>query len=115
MTRNAEAIRESGLAIYLEAGDEDLFWLYEGTEFLHQVLWDHKVRHEYRLYLGADHVGASLGWRTRAAFEFLSRSLDEAQPDPRIEQTSRRIDPLKANLKEADHYGVDKHLVNQNR
>lgn len=28
----ADAIRESGLKIFLEAGDEDLFWLYEGTE-----------------------------------------------------------------------------------
>ena len=104
---NAEAIRASGLAIFLEAGDEDLFWLYEGTEFLHQMLWNQKIRHEYRLYLGADHVGRSLGWRTKEAFRFLSRQLDPPEQDPGLDAARKRIDPLKRRLSEADHYGID--------
>ena len=35
--------------------------LHRGTEFLHRVLWDHDVKHEYRSVHGADHVGVSLG------------------------------------------------------
>lgn len=109
--RNAETIRQSGLKIFLEAGDEDMFWLYEGTQFLHQVMWDQRIRHEYRLYLGADHVGDSMGWRMEEAFEFLSKSLGEPEPDAQRAATRRRIDPLKRNLDEADHYGVDADLV----
>ena len=55
--RNADKLRDSGLKIFLEAGDADLFWLYEGAEFLHQTLWNQKIRHEYRLYYDAEHVG----------------------------------------------------------
>ena len=47
--RKGDAIRSSGLKIYIEVGDADLFWLYEGTEYLHQTLWDTKIRHEYKL------------------------------------------------------------------
>ena len=107
VVRDAEKLRASGLKILLEAGDADLFWLYEGTEFLHQVLWDHKIRHEYRLYYGAEHVGRTLGERTRQAFLFLARSLVDPEPDPQVEAARARIDPLKRGLTEADHYGVD--------
>jgi len=111
VTRSADRIRESGLAIFLDAGDQDMFWLYEGSEFLHRVLWDQRVRHEYRLYLGDDHVGASLGPRTREAFAFLSDTLRRAPEDPVIDAARKRIDPLKRGLEEADHYGVDDHLI----
>jgi len=104
---NADRIRASGLRILIEAGDQDMFWLHEGTRFLHDVLWDHRIRHEFHLYLGDDHVGRSLAGRTAAAFEFLSETLEEPQPDPAIEAARRRIDPLKRGLDEADHYGID--------
>ncbi len=104
-------IRDSGLKIFLEAGDADLFWLYEGAEFLHQVLWQEKIRHEYRLYYDADHVGRSLGPRTDAAFFFLAGTLEDPQVDPAVQAARRRIDPLKADVSEADHYGVDQDLV----
>ncbi len=110
-TRDAARIRDSGLWIFLDAGDQDMFWLYEGTEFLHQVLWNQKIRHEYRLYRGADHVGATLGERTRQAYMFLDRSLDPPVKDPVVDQSRQRIDPLKRGLVEADHYGVDRDLV----
>lgn len=110
-TRNAESIRASGLKIFLDAGDQDMFWLYEGTEFLHQALWSQRIRHEYRLYYGADHVGRSLTPRTAEAYRFLSRTLDPPEPDPQLDAASARIDPLKRDLEEADHYGVDAHLV----
>jgi S-formylglutathione hydrolase len=105
--RNADRIRGSGLRILIEAGDQDMFWLYEGTRFLHDVLWDHRIRHEFHLYLGEDHVGQSLQWRTAKALEFLSATLDEPEPDAAIDAARRRIDPQKKGLEEADHYGVD--------
>lgn len=105
--RNAEALRASGIRIFLDAGDQDMFWLYEGTRFLHDVLWDQRVRHEFHLYLGADHVGRSLGPRIETAFEFLSAAFVPPVPDAQLDAARRRIDPLKRRLKEADHYGVD--------
>jgi S-formylglutathione hydrolase len=108
---NADRIRGSGLKILIEAGDQDMFWLYEGTRFLHDVLWEQKIRHEFHLYLGEDHVGRSIERRTATAFEFLTASLRDAEPDPAIDSARHRIDPLKRNLDEADHYGVDQDKV----
>ncbi len=65
---NADAIRASGLAIYIEAGDEDVFNLHDGAEFLHRVLWDLDVSHEYHMVRGADHVGPSLRARMRETY-----------------------------------------------
>jgi S-formylglutathione hydrolase len=31
---------------YFEVGDEDMFYLYEAAEYLHRILWDHKIQHE---------------------------------------------------------------------
>ena len=109
--RRAAELRDAGLRIFLEAGDEDLFWLYEGAEFLHQVLWRERIRHEYHLYLGAEHVGRTLGPRTEVAYRFLAAGLSDPEPDPAVAAARRRIDPLKRRLDEADHYGVDAELV----
>jgi S-formylglutathione hydrolase len=108
---NAERIRESGLKILIEAGDQDMFWLYEGTRFLHDVLWNQKIRHEFHFYLGEDHVGHSIERRTATAFEFLTASLRDPGPDAAIDAARKRIDPLKKGLDEADHYGVDQDKI----
>ncbi|MEW6303921.1 MAG: alpha/beta hydrolase-fold protein [Verrucomicrobiota bacterium] len=99
---NAAKLRESGLQIYVEAGDEDLFWLYEGAEFLHQTLWNQKVKHEYHLVRGADHVGRTIAPRTKEALRFLARTLQPPTRDPVVERSRAKIDPLKRGLK--DHY-----------
>ncbi|HWN58381.1 MAG TPA: hypothetical protein VNO74_09790, partial [Methylomirabilota bacterium] len=67
----ADAIKKSGLAIYLEVGDEDFLNAHDGTEFLHRVLWDLDIAHEYRLIRGADHGGPTLVPRIRDAFAWL--------------------------------------------
>jgi S-formylglutathione hydrolase len=67
------------LRIYLEVGDQDALYLYEGAEFLHRVLFDVGLAHEYRLVHGADHVGGSLLPRMADALGFLGRQL--APPD----------------------------------
>ena len=65
-----------GLGIYLEVGDQDLYYLHHGTEFLHRVLFDAGISHEYRLVKGADHVGPSLVPRSLDAFAFIGRQLN---------------------------------------
>src|SRR5215468_7226580 len=65
-----------GLGIYLEVGDQDTVYLNHGTEFVHRVLFDAGISHEYRLVKGADHVGASLVPRSLDAFAFVGRQLN---------------------------------------
>ena len=40
LRNNAEAVRASGLEIYLKVGDQDYINLHDGAEFMHRVLWD---------------------------------------------------------------------------
>jgi len=65
-----------GLGIYLEVGDQDMFYLDQGTEYLHRVLFDAGLSHEYRLVKGGDHVGASLAPRFLDAMGFIGREID---------------------------------------
>jgi S-formylglutathione hydrolase len=107
VTTNAARLRESGLKIYLETGDMDEFWLYEGTEFLHQVLWDRRVRHEYHLVHGAGHIDASLGDRTREAYLFLARSMGPYGAETLSDTAKKRLELImrpQAKLDEKDHY-----------
>jgi S-formylglutathione hydrolase len=87
----ADRIRSSGLAIYLDCGDEDSFHLNEGTEFLHRILYDRKIPHEYHLVRGADHLGRTLGPRTREGLGFLGRVLSPPPPDPIVEGLRQNI------------------------
>ena len=92
---NADKIRASGLGIYLDVGDEDSFNLHEATEFMHRLLWDHKILHEYHLIRGADHVGRTLRPRSMEALGFLARVLNPPPPDPEAEELKRRLAPMK--------------------
>jgi len=77
-----DALVASGLQIYIEVGDLDMFHLDEGVEFLHRVLWDHAIRHEYRLVRGADHLGRTLPGRLRDGLKFLNdQVLNPLPPD----------------------------------
>jgi len=86
-----DRIRSSGLGIYLDCGDEDSFHLNEGTEFLHRVLYDQKIPHEYHLVRGADHLGRTLGPRAREGLGFLNRVLNPPPPDPIVEGLRKQI------------------------
>ncbi len=68
-------LRESGIQIYLEVGDEDHLELFKGAEFLHRILFDSDVRHEYRLVRGAGHVDASYRNRLENTLSFIARVL----------------------------------------
>jgi S-formylglutathione hydrolase len=82
---NRQRIAASGIDILIECGDEDSLHLHEAAEFLHRLLWDHGIKHEYHLVRGADHAGRSLYWRCIDALEFLGRALRDDGPDPHVE------------------------------
>ena len=79
-------------AIYLEVGDEDGFGFMEGVDFMHRLLWRHRIRHEYRLVRWADHIGSTLMERSRDRFRFLARYLDQpANHEPDVERFRERM------------------------
>jgi len=85
---NAEKLRNANIHIYIECGDRDVFYLHEGTEYLHRILYDHKILHEYPLVRGADHLGQTLRNRFLDAFAFIHRLMNPPVPetDPRLEK-----------------------------
>jgi S-formylglutathione hydrolase len=91
----ARRLIDSGLQIYLDVGDQDMFFIYEGTEFLHRILWDSGVVHEYHIVHGADHVGRSMPARTAEALQFLARALNPPPPDPVVDAARKALEPLK--------------------
>ena len=92
-----------GLGIYLEVGDQDLFYINQGTELVHRVLFDAGISHEYRLVKGADHVGASLAPRALDAFAFIGRQLN---PPKWIDDTVLRFRATADENKKARGYPV---------
>lgn len=92
---NPKRLIDSGLQIYLDVGDRDMFLLYEGTEFLHRILWDSGMMHEYHIVHGADHVGRTLRPRIEEALGFLARVLNPPPPDPTADAARRTLEPAK--------------------
>jgi S-formylglutathione hydrolase len=87
-----------GMGIYLEVGDQDMFYLNQGTEFLHRVLFDNGVSHEYRLVKGGDHVGASIAPRFLDALGFFNRMINPpVWIDERAMAARQRLDLMKKN------------------
>jgi S-formylglutathione hydrolase len=91
----ADKLRTANLGIYIEAGDEDLFYLHEATEFLHRILWEQKVLHEYHLVRGADHVGRTIRPRTIGGLTFLTRLLNPPPPDPEVNAVRKQMEGLR--------------------
>jgi S-formylglutathione hydrolase len=88
---HAASIRESGLAIYVDAGDEDLVNAHDGAEFLHRVLWDLDLSHEYHLVRGADHGGPTMHPRMQAMFSWVAKVMYPADSESQTGPTSREF------------------------
>ncbi len=95
--QNAPRIRQSGLPIFLEVGDDDFVNAQDGSEFLHRVLWELDISHEYHLVRGADHGGPTFRPRMRAMYAWVSAVLNPAGPSP--EQAA--VDAMRAQLRPA--------------
>ncbi|MBI4767713.1 MAG: esterase [Deltaproteobacteria bacterium] len=91
----ADRLRKANLGLYIEAGDEDLFYLHEAAEFLHRILWDQKIPHEYHLVRGADHVGRTIRPRTIEGLTFLARLINPPPSDPSVDAARKRMEGLK--------------------
>jgi S-formylglutathione hydrolase len=79
----------------LEVGDNDFVNAHDGTEFLHRVLWDLDISHEYHLVRGADHGGPTFRPRMRATYAWLTAAL-AAAAEPAPEQLA--LDAIRAQL-----------------
>ena len=110
---NAHPRSLDDINIYIEVGDVDNLKLYRGVEFLHRVLFDHGVEHEYRLVRGADHVGSEFmklrfvnllgfvnrhfnpveeGVRSMVLKKLLSAMVDDADLEPDVPLSPHRSD-----------------------
>ena len=85
---NAPAIRDSGMAIYIEAADRDFLNAHDGAEFLHRTLWDLDLAHEYHLVRNADHGGPTMRPRLRAMFAWLGSLWNPSVADAAVEQAA---------------------------
>lgn len=82
-----QELRESGLQILIEAGDEDANGNFRSVELLHRLLYDAAIEHDYHLHRGAAHVGRSKDWRYPEVFRFISRAWNNiVEPDPEAER-----------------------------
>jgi acetyl esterase/lipase/enterochelin esterase-like enzyme len=85
-----ERLRDS--AIYIEVGDEDFLGFMEGVDFLHRLLWRHRLQHEFRLVRWADHTGSTIMERSHDRFRFLARFLAQpTDPEPALTRQRERI------------------------
>lgn len=89
---NAAKIRDSALGIYLDAADEDMFHLQEAAEFLHRILYDNGIPHEYHLVRGADHLGPSLPPRIQDGLVFLTRVMNPWKSTPVVTTTRKLLE-----------------------
>jgi S-formylglutathione hydrolase len=88
--RNARAICDNDLAIWLDAGSRDACNAHDGTEFLHRTLWQLDIPHEYHLLRDADHVGPTLVPRIESAFAFVAQHLWNRGSQPSVEEMALR-------------------------
>lgn len=88
--QHRNAIRDSGLAIYIDAAENDFLNAHDGAEFLHRLLWDLDISHEYRLLRGADHGGPSTRPRLAALFSWLTSLWKEPPLDAAAEENATR-------------------------
>lgn len=88
---NPTALRESGLQLLIEVGDEDANGNFRSVELLHRLLFDATIEHDYHLHRGAAHVGRSKNWRFPEVFRFISRVLDpNPDKDPAAERHRKK-------------------------
>ena len=81
-----------GSAIYIEVGDQDGFGFVEGADFMHRLLWRHRIPHEFRLVRWADHVGSTIMERSRDRFRFLARYMEQpTAPEPAVTRFRDRM------------------------
>ncbi|MER6174304.1 YqiA/YcfP family alpha/beta fold hydrolase [Streptosporangium sp. NPDC001681] len=72
---NVDDLRRHRPAILVDCGGADEFRLQDGSEYLHRLLWDLDVAHDYRVMANAGHVGPAAVLRQADALRFIGRAL----------------------------------------
>jgi S-formylglutathione hydrolase len=72
---NLDRMRSTRLGIYFDCGDEDEFGLHDGAIFLHRLLRECAVAHEFRSVAGARHADAAADRRLAGALAFVGRQI----------------------------------------
>lgn len=72
---NVGRIRTAGLGIFIDCGDADEFGLHDGAVFLHGVLKECAIPHEFHSIPGAGHADAAASGRLARAVAFVGRRL----------------------------------------
>ncbi|MFD0558858.1 S-formylglutathione hydrolase [Stackebrandtia endophytica] len=72
---HADDIREASLPVLIDCGAADEFGLHEGADYLHRVLDELAIDHEFRLVEGAGHLGPAAESRTKEAIRFIGTAL----------------------------------------
>lgn len=73
--QNALRLREGATQIFVDCGEHDEYMLYDGAQYLHQVLQDLNIPHSFRIAAGAKHVCERFAGRMTEALEFVGRAL----------------------------------------
>lgn len=72
---HAAELRHARLPVLIDCGAQDEFLLHEGAEYLHRILTELDISHEYRLVGGAGHQGPEADRRTQDAIRFIGAAL----------------------------------------
>lgn len=72
---NVDRIRAAGMGVFFDCGDADEFGLHDGAAFLHGLLKECAVPHEFRSVAGARHADAAADRRLADALAFVGRRL----------------------------------------
>ncbi len=85
----------------MDTADNDMVNAHDGAEFLHRVLWDLDISHDYHLVRNADHGGPTFVPRMRAMLEWLSAVLAKAEEplgDPASPSSNAFLQMVRAQL-----------------
>ncbi|HEU4629466.1 MAG TPA: alpha/beta hydrolase-fold protein [Gemmatimonadaceae bacterium] len=72
---NLDRIRAAGLGVYVDCGDADEFGLHDGALFLHRLLTECAVPHEFHSVVGAGHADAAASRRLADAVAFVGQRI----------------------------------------
>lgn len=75
-TQNVDAIKKSGLKIFLDVGTADTAGCYPGTEYLHKVLQKSGIDHEYLEIKDGKHDAVFFGPAMQRGAKFISKARD---------------------------------------
>lgn len=115
--QNTTLLKTHAPAIWIDAGSRDACHAHDGAEFLHRVLWQLDIAHEYHLLRDADHVGPSIPGRLLQAFRWVGERLYRQPCAPSAEEHALRtlLAPARAQAETRDPtimrtYGQAEHL-----